>query len=56
MKRLQLSISEDTYNKIKAKAKLEKRSVTNYLDMLLTSLFSMDENDEDDFEKLENIN
>lgn len=44
MKRLQLSISQETYDKIKAKAKLEKRSVTNYLDMRLALLFSTDEN------------
>lgn len=52
MKRLQLSISQETYDKIKAKAKLEKRSVTNYVDMRLTLLFSTDENDEGDFERL----
>lgn len=40
MKRLQLTILEDTYNTIKLSAKHEKRSVTNYLDILLTSLFN----------------
>lgn len=39
MKRLQLTILEDTYNTIKLSAKHEKRSVTNYLDILLNSLF-----------------
>lgn len=42
MKRLQLTILEDTYNTIKLSAKHEKRSVTNYLDILLTSLFHDD--------------
>ena len=39
MKRLQLTILEDAYNTIKLSAKHEKRSVTNYLDILLNSLF-----------------
>lgn len=39
MKRLQLTILEDTYNTIKLSANHEKRSVTNYLDILLESLF-----------------
>ena len=42
MKRLQLTILEDTYNTIKLSAKHEKRSVSNYLDILLTSLFNND--------------
>lgn len=39
MKRLQLTITEKAYDNIKLSAKHEKRSVTNYLDMLLSSMF-----------------
>jgi len=42
MKRLQLTITEDTYETIRLSAKNEKRSVTNYLDILLESLFYND--------------
>jgi len=42
MKRLQLTITEDTYETIRLSAKSEKRSVTNYLDILLNSLFHND--------------
>jgi len=42
MKRLQLTITEDTYETIRLSAKNEKRSVTNYLDILLESLFHND--------------
>ena len=42
MKRLQLTITEDIYETIRLSAKSEKRSVTNYLDILLESLFCND--------------
>lgn len=44
MKKIMISIENNTYDRIKSNAELEKRSVTNYIQCLMNTLFAHNQN------------